>query len=122
MIPRAPIALVVALFAGPAGSTSADVPALITKPTAESRAEIVRLVSRALHGAAVSLADDAFVRESALVVEGARPRAIEGAPASGRETRRPDHFRLMRNGRRCVLVHEESGRRFTLVSTACHGR
>jgi hypothetical protein len=119
MIPLAPIALAAALFAGPSGSASADVPALIAKPTAESRAEIARLVSRALRGAAVSLADDAFVRESALVVERARPRAIEGAPAVGREARRPDHFRLVKSGRRCVLVHEESGQRFSLVSTAC---
>jgi len=124
MIPRARVvaAGVAALLAGPTWSASSDVPALITKPTAESRAELARAVSQALNGIAVPLADDALLREYTLVVERARPRAIEGAPVPGRESRRPDHFLLVKNGKRCVLVHEESGRRFTLRSTTCAPR
>jgi hypothetical protein len=124
MIPRACVvaAGVAALLAGPTCSATSDAPALITKPTAESRAEVARVVSQALNGVAVPLADDALVRENTLVVERARPRAIDGAPVPGRENRRPDHFRLVKNGKRCVLVHEESGRRFTLPRTTCAPR
>ena len=113
---------VAALLAGPAWPAPSDVPALITKPTAESRAEVARAVSQALNGVVVPLADDALVRESTLVVERARPRAIDGAPAPGRESRRPEHFRLVKNGKQCVIVHEESGHRFTLPGTTCAPR
>ncbi len=124
MIPRVRVALVgvAALFAGQTWSVSSDMPALITKPTAESRAEVARAVSKALNGAVVPLAEDALVREGTLVVERARPRAIGGAPAPGRETRKPEHFRLTKDGTRCVLVHEETGQAFTLLSTTCWAR
>jgi len=124
MSPRARVvaAGVAALLARPARPATADVPALITKPTAESRAEVARAVSKALNGIAVPLADDALLRENTLVVERARPRAIDGAPVPGRESRRPEHFRLVKNGKRCVLLHEESGRRFTLPGTTCAPR
>lgn len=112
-------AVVLILVAGLAAPTTLDVPALITKPTAESRAEVARAVSKALNGAVVPLADDALVRESDLVVEGARLRAISGALVPGRETRSPEHFRLVKNGARCVLVHEENGQRFTLLKATC---
>jgi len=100
-------------------SAPPDVPAVITNPTAEGRAELARTVSRALNGASITLADDALVRESALIVERARPRDLEGRPLTGRETGRPEHFQLVKSGARCVLVHEGSGRRFTLASVTC---
>jgi len=40
----------------------------------------------------------------------------------GRETGRPDHFRLVKSGSRCVLVHQETGRRWTLESATCSPR
>ena len=58
-------------------------------------------------------------RESTLITERARPRDGAGVPLAGRELGRPEHFRLVRNGARCVLVHESSGQRFTLVATTC---
>lgn len=96
-----------------------DLPAVITRPTPESRAELVRTVSRALHGAPLTIADEALTRDSTLIVERARARGADGAPLAGRETGRPEHFRLVKNGSRCVLVHEASGKRFTLASASC---
>ncbi len=96
-----------------------DVPAVITNPTSESRTELARTVSRALNGAPITLADDALTRESSLIVERARPRDLDGRPLTGREVGRPEHFRLVKNGSRCVLVHEGSGRRWTLASATC---
>lgn len=100
-------------------SAPPDVPALITTPTAESRAELARAVSRALNGAPITLADDALTRESTLIVERARARDLDGRPLTGRETGRPQRFRLVKSGSRCVLVHEGSGRRWTLASVTC---
>ena len=95
---------------------------MITNPTAQSRAELVRVVSRALNGASVTIADDALTGDSTLIVERAARRDAQGLPLDGRETGRPEQFRLVKNGSRCVLVHERTGRRWTLASTSCSPR
>jgi hypothetical protein len=96
-----------------------DLPAVLTNPTAESRAELVRRVSGALHGAPITIADDALTRDSTLIVERTTPRTADGVPLSGRETGRPEHFRLVTNGSHCVLVHERTGKRWTLKAATC---
>ena len=45
---------------------------MLTTPTAESRAELVRTLSEALHGAPVTLADDALTRDGTLIIERTR--------------------------------------------------
>jgi hypothetical protein len=100
-------------------ATGRDLPAVLTQPTAESRAELVRTLSDALHGAPVTLADDALTRDGTLIIERIPPRTADGTPLSGRETGRPEHFRLMKNGSRCVLVHERTGKRWTLKAATC---
>jgi hypothetical protein len=100
-------------------SPARDVPAVITSPSREGRAELVRVVSQALRAAPVTLADDALVRENTLIVERARARGADGAPMTGRDPGRPEHFLLVKNGSRCVLVHQDSGRRFRLVAVRC---
>ena len=97
----------------------ADVPSVLTNPTAESRAELVRRVSGALHGAPITIADDALTRDSTLIIERTPPRTADGVPLSGRETGRPEHFRLVKNGSHCVLVHERTGKRWTLKAATC---
>jgi len=99
-----------------------DVPAVITDPTPKSRAELLRLVGEALHGATVTLADDALTRESTLIIERARARAPDGTPLTGRHSDRPHHFHLVTNGTRCALIHEGSGQRFVLVDATCTPR
>ncbi|HEY2944440.1 MAG TPA: hypothetical protein VGN09_18555 [Vicinamibacteria bacterium] len=96
-----------------------DRPAVLTNPTAEIRAELVRTVSAALSTAPITIADDALTRESTLIIERTRPRDASGVPLSGRETGRPEQFRLVKNGSRCVLVHERTGKRWTLESATC---
>jgi hypothetical protein len=112
----AAVALVACRTAGP------DLPALVTSPTPESRAEITHTVSLALQGAPVTLADDALTGEDTLVIERAHPRSLEGDPSAGRETKRPERFRLVKSDGRCVLVHEATGRRYTLTATSCMTR
>lgn len=100
-------------------SAQRDVPAVVMSPTPESRAELARVVSRVLHGAAVTIADDALTRDNGLIIERGWARDAKGVPLNGRETGRPEHFRLVRNGSRCVLVHERTGKRFVLSSVTC---
>lgn len=97
-----------------------EVPALITQPSALSRAELERVVSNALGGVAVTLADDALTRESEFTLERPRLRDESGTLLNGRElTRRVEHFSLLKVGADCVLVHERSSQRWTLVHSSC---
>ena len=109
-----------ALFlAACATSKRPDVAAVLMNPTAASRAELGRIVSGALHGAPITLADDALTRDTTMIIERAEPRTPDGVPWSGRERGRPEHFRLVKNGSRCVLVHERTGERWTLKAATC---
>jgi len=101
------------------GLAQPEVPAIIDKPTQESRAELARAVSDALNGAPVTLADDALTADSRLIIEKAHPRDASGVRLSGRDGDRPEIFRLVKAEERCVLVHERTGKRTTLASTRC---
>lgn len=96
-----------------------DLPAVVAEPTPRSVTELARTVSAALDGVPVTLADDALTKESTLVIERAPRRDPSGLPAQGRERGAPERFRLVKNGDECVLIHEGSGRRFTLRDTTC---
>jgi hypothetical protein len=115
--------LVLALTAVPPCRVLAEpwgVPAIITHPTAASRAALARAVSQALtHGAPVRLAPDALTRQSLLIVGRAQARDARGIPLNGRELGRPQHFRLLRRGSKCVLVHVETGKSRALAHTTC---
>lgn len=100
-------------------AAEAGIPALITHPTAASRADLERAVSRAFHGAPVRLADDALTRDSLLIVGRAQARDIRGLPLNGRELQHPQHFRLLRRGSQCVLLHIETGKSQVLAHTTC---
>ena len=95
------------------------VPAVITHPTAASRADLERAVSQALGGGPVRLAGDALTRSPALIVGHAQALDRRGLPLNGRELGRPQHFRLLRRGSQCELLHLESGRTRVLAHTAC---
>jgi hypothetical protein len=96
-----------------------DVPALTVAPTDASRAALAAAVTAALHGAQVTLADDALTRSSTLIVERARQRDAVGLPVDGRVVAAPERFRLVKRGGACVLVHERTGREAVLESTTC---
>ncbi len=77
-----------------------DVPAVIAEPTPESRAELIRVVSEALsRRAAHPRRRRAHPREHADRRAGPGPRPRRHAPAQGRETGRPEHFRLVKKAR-----------------------
>jgi len=115
----ASVAGLVALGACAQRSARPDVPAVLTNPTEATRAELLRVAGEALNGAPVTLAADALTREDTLIVERAERRDTKDMNLGGREMRRPDHFRLVKHGAACILVHVETGRRWTLSSATC---
>jgi len=98
---------------------SNDPPAVIVDPSDASRTELARVVREALHGAPVTLADDALTTSNTLVIEHANPRDAQGLPLDGRSLYRPERFELFARKSRCVLVQSRTGRRWTLRHTTC---
>ena len=114
------LAVLAALPACNAWPRTAAVPAIITHPTAASRADLKLAVSRALGGGGpVRLAGDALTRGASLIVGRAQARDARGLPLNGRELGRPQHFRLLLRGSQCELLHLETGKSFLLTHTSC---
>ena len=105
------LAACVWLSACQAGAARADMPARVDHPTAQSRAELLRVVRNALNGSDVLLARDALTNDSLLIIE---PKHL-----AGRDLRRPEHFRLLLSASRCVLVHQGTDTRLPLTTTTC---
>ena len=125
----AQLQLAIALCAITACTTSPaakDVPAIIVGSDTRSRADLQSAVSQALNRRLVTLADDALTRDSSLIIEPLRLRdplgGVAQGRAQGRETRMPEHFRLVKSGRHCVLILERTGQRMELANTQCATR
>lgn len=101
------------------GGGNGEVPARIVDPTAASVAELQRIISRALGGAPVSLADDVLTGESRLTIERRPHRDVQHGRVLGRDLGRAEQFRLVKQGERCVLVHVGTGERWTLTEARC---
>ncbi|HEY6598478.1 MAG TPA: hypothetical protein VIZ30_04170 [Pseudomonadales bacterium] len=98
---------------------TAERPARIVAPTPESRAELQRVVSAALDGVAVQLADDAFVNGSLLSVEPRAFRDADGTRIMGRDLGTPTQFRLVKHGEQCIVERVDTERRLVLADTRC---
>ncbi|MEX1032345.1 MAG: hypothetical protein WDZ30_03205 [Cellvibrionaceae bacterium] len=96
-----------------------EIAALITDPTPASRAELQNIVSTALHGAHVNLADDALTESSTLVIERQPRRDPLGNRLPGRTLETPERFHLLLSGGKCVLVHHNSEQRWELREASC---
>ncbi len=94
-------------------------PAVIVNPGSASRMELARIVREALHGAPVTLADDALTTSNLLIIERAAARDAGGRPLNGRRMSVPEKFELSMHKSRCMLVQTRTGRRWTLRHTDC---
>jgi len=102
------------------GTLSAqEQPAVISAPTAESRAELARVVTAAFNGQPVTLADDALTRESVLTIERRTPPGDQGRAATGRTLGVPERLNLVLRGTRCFLVRSADGREWELNDVQC---
>ena len=114
------IAVALALLAAcKADSSREERPARIVAPTATSRAELERVVSAALGGVAVQLADDALVHESRLIIEPRAYRDAQNNRIMGRDPGTPTRFRLLKRGEQCILERLDTQLRWTLADTRC---
>jgi hypothetical protein len=117
---RACLLAAAALATAACGSlTAQDSPGVIVSPSAATRAELARVVSSAMNGQPVTLADDALTRESTLTIERRTPPGEQGRAATGRTVEEPVRFRLVVRENGCVLVREADGRAFPLEGVRC---
>ena len=104
-------AIAVACLAACRVSVDPDpVPAVLIAVDDAARSELVAALSAALNRTAVRVAADALQHDSELVIERAPARDPSGLPLNGRESARPQHFRLLLISGRCVLEHDGGGR------------
>jgi hypothetical protein len=112
--------LVAAVAPGACGTVGAqERPALIAAHTEASRAELARVVSAAMNGQPVTLADDALTRDSVLTIERRTPPGPQGRAATGRTLEAPEQLKLVLRGERCLLVRAADGREWQLDQARC---
>lgn len=98
---------------------AAEQPAVIERPTAQSKAELLRVLDDAFNGRSVTVADDALSHDSVLVIERRAFKGLQGDPAGGRSLERPEQFNLVLRDGRCELIRSSDQRRWTLIETTC---
>ncbi len=103
--------VLLALCACKTDAVRAEAPAHVVDPTPESHAELQQVVSNALGGRSVTIADDALTKGSMLIIE---PKYL-----TGRDLGKPEQFQLLLNGSACVLIHLGSDARYVLTKTNC---
>jgi hypothetical protein len=92
--------------------------ARIVDPTDASRAALQETVN-ALLNTDVTLADNALVDSSLLIIERNVPRKIDSPPAQGRIMDMPIQFQLVTDGSDCVLIDKRDDSRHRLDNTVC---
>jgi hypothetical protein len=100
----------------------AGAPAVIVRPTPESRTALVQAVENALSGQRVTLDDDALTQEGALTIDRTRLRDPSDLALHGGDPAAPgrgERFHLIKDGEHCILIHDRTDRRYLLVGTTC---
>ena len=96
-----------------------DVPAVITGPDDNSRADLKAALAASFGGLDVVIADDALTQTSLLTIERGPHRTINNPSPGGRILADPFRFRLVRSGKDCVLVDLRDESRHVLADTSC---
>ncbi|MET3130449.1 hypothetical protein AAKU55_000706 [Oxalobacteraceae bacterium GrIS 1.11] len=107
------------LTASQALAAPTETPALLVRPDAAARDQLRAAVSRVLKAPSLTLADDALLRNSVMVIEKVRPRDARGIQLDGRDRDKPEPFRLLKVDDVCVLVRLRTGQRIALPASHC---
>ena len=99
-------------------SAENDIAAVIVNPTVASRKALQDTLKNAL-STGVTLADDALMHLSVLSIEQSPPGSIDAPPAKGRVLDMPVQFRLVKNGKDCILIDQRDDSRHLLADTDC---
>ena len=107
----APISALALMACQTAPTSSQLMPAMLMESSPETTALLSEAVSSALGGRKITLAPNVLMTGSKLTLD---PKYVDS-----RSLQRPDHFILMKDGKRCYLQHEESGKMMPLGKLKC---
>ena len=93
--------------------------AVIVNPTAESRAELERIIAAALNRVSIILADDALTLDSELIIDRKAPQNLQNNWVMGRRIEKPHRFYLKTEDKNCFLVQESNNNRWLLKNAQC---
>jgi len=97
--------------------------AMLTESSAATTQMLSKAVSKALGGVDVKLANNVLMDSPTLTLETRIPQSMDGGRMVGAMNDRarpaPDRFTLMKEGRSCYLVHENTGQKLPLGSMKC---
>jgi hypothetical protein len=100
-------------------SAQQDTLAIIVGSNDATRAELLRVARLALDNVPVTLADDAFTRDSELAFERSPGPAAAGRALDGRILEMPERLRLVIGDGSCALIRISDGARFALERVRC---
>jgi hypothetical protein len=98
---------------------SAESPALLLNPDAETITELELTITTSLYGVPVDLNENAFTSSSLLTLEPRLRKTPQGKLATGRTMERPEQFRLLSTADGCILERMATGNRFILKLAQC---
>jgi hypothetical protein len=99
-------------------AATSEQPALLTHATGECHAQIERELGR-LTGAPVSVASDVFIKDGTLLLERPDPRDASGRRMDGRLMGMPKTYRLVTDGKSCIVTGEQASERASLPACSC---
>lgn len=112
------LGLVVTLAGCQTMADADDKAAIIVDPDDASRAALQSTLDGILN-TVVTIAPDALTQSSTLVIERNPPRSLQNPNPQGRNMDTPMQFRLVKNGRDCILIDERDKSRHLLENTTC---
>lgn len=107
----------IALMAGCQHLPGTKQPAVLDAPTSKVQLQLQQSVSAAL-GSDIRLSQHALTRNSRLTIDAPQSKTINDQ-SHGLHLGKPDHFQLWKQGKKCVLEHEETGQTWVLQAASC---
>ncbi|MCP4488405.1 MAG: hypothetical protein GY820_13950 [Gammaproteobacteria bacterium] len=98
---------------------NAPAPALLEEVTDEVLTEIRQVISAALHGRKVIIADNVFTRSSKLIIQRKRHLDASGNPVQTRVDEAPFIYQLLKQNNSCFIEEASSSRRYILLQAKC---
>jgi len=100
-------------------SDGVEHPAILSEPSKATYQELERVVSEALNGMPVLLADDVLTKSDRLIIERKTQFDPQGNPVMGKELGMPYQFRLVKQNNTCILIYISTGERKLLEKATC---
>lgn len=114
-----PLLISALLVACKNGTLHEEVPARLTEPSADARAELQTIIASAARVHQLTLAEHPFADSHILILETTPRRDPQGNRLPGRDLSKPERFQLLVSGEDCILLQEKTGERWILREARC---